>query len=114
MVALLKSSLDPSRSENYRPISLLPFLSKVAEKYVNQQRSGFVEQRNLLQRIQLGFHPQYGTESALLLASESMCQTMGRETAALLLLDPSAAFKTMSHSQLIGEAVELRGQPLGP
>lgn len=69
---LKKPTLDPSKPENYRLISLLPFLSKVAEKHINHQLSGFIEEKDLRHSTQSGLHPWYSTESVLLLASESL------------------------------------------
>ncbi|KAJ1176114.1 hypothetical protein NDU88_001397 [Pleurodeles waltl] len=70
---------------------------KVAEKYVNQQLSIFIEVKKLLHRTQSGFRPLHSTESALLLTSESIRKTVDRDlTAALLMLGISAAFDTVS------------------
>lgn len=41
---LKKPHLDPSEPGNYRPISLLPLLGKIAEKHVNQALSQFLEE----------------------------------------------------------------------
>jgi hypothetical protein len=41
--------------ENYRPISVLPVLSKVLERAVHQQLSEFLKEQNLLTKYQFGY-----------------------------------------------------------
>ena len=41
--------------ENYRPISLLPVLSKVLERVVHTQTSAYLDQLGLLYKHQYGF-----------------------------------------------------------
>ena len=40
-----KSNLDPSVFNNYRPVSNLPFLSKILEKLVFNQVNAFFKQK---------------------------------------------------------------------
>lgn len=63
---LKKSTLDPYISNNYRPISNLPFLSKVLEKVVYQQLNHFLSTNNCLNTLQSGLCPHYSTGIALL------------------------------------------------
>ena len=39
----LYKKLDPLNKENYRPISLLPYLSKVSEKIIYKQINSYME-----------------------------------------------------------------------
>lgn len=41
-----KPSLDPSQPENYRPMSKLPFLSKILEEVVAEQLPYFLEKHD--------------------------------------------------------------------
>ncbi len=63
---LKKSNLDPSVLSNYRPISKLPFLSKVLEKAVLNQLQAFLVQNDIFQKFQSGFKANHSTETALL------------------------------------------------
>ncbi len=50
-----KPKLDPCELANYRPISNLPFMSKILEKVVSAQLCSFLQ----------GFGPHHNTETAL-------------------------------------------------
>lgn len=63
-------SLDPDCFSNYRPISLLPGISKIAEKHMNSVLSSYLESHNLLHSTQMGFRTHQGTETALLAVIE--------------------------------------------
>ncbi len=50
---------------NYRPISILPVMSKFLEKVVAEQLINYLESNNLLHQHQFGFRPQHSTETAV-------------------------------------------------
>ena len=47
---------------NYRPISLLPLISKVIEKVIHDQTSTFLNSKNLLYTYQSGFRKKHSTD----------------------------------------------------
>ena len=51
-----------TEASNYRPISLLPLISKVIEKVIHDQTSAFLNSRNLLYYDQSGFRKSYSTD----------------------------------------------------
>ena len=57
---------DPSLFSNYRPISILPCLSKVFEKLFYLRLSGFLTKFNILNHHQYGFRPHHSTAMAIL------------------------------------------------
>uniref|UniRef100_A0A3P9I249 Reverse transcriptase domain-containing protein n=1 Tax=Oryzias latipes TaxID=8090 RepID=A0A3P9I249_ORYLA len=99
---LKKPGSDPNLFNNLRPISNLPFISKILEKIVASQLYDHLKHNNLLEPFQSGFRPSHSTETALLkitndllIAADSALLTI------LILLDLSAAFDTISHSILL-------------
>ena len=65
VVPVFKSG-DPSLFTNYRPISVLPFLSKVFEKIVYNCLCDFICYNNILYDYQFGFRPKHSTQQAII------------------------------------------------
>ena len=51
--------------QNYRPISLLPLISKIIEKIVHNQTQSFLDKNNILFNFQSGFRKKFSTDSCL-------------------------------------------------
>ncbi|CAJ1061240.1 RNA-directed DNA polymerase from mobile element jockey [Xyrichtys novacula] len=99
---LKKTGLDPSLCANFRPISNLPYLSKILEKVVYNQLLPFLEDNGITELFQSGFKALHSTESALLKVSNDILMTTDSgKFVVLVLLDLSAAFDTVDHSILI-------------
>ncbi len=69
---LKKPTLNTSLIENYRPVSLLPFIAKTLERVVFNQVSLFLSQNNKLDAKQSGFRSGHSTETALLSVTEAL------------------------------------------
>ncbi|XP_071270957.1 phosphatidylinositol-3,5-bisphosphate 3-phosphatase MTMR6-like isoform X2 [Salvelinus alpinus] len=94
---LKKPTLDPSDVNNYRPVSLLSFLSKTLERAVLGQLSCYLSQNDLLDPNQSGFKTSHSTETALLCVTEALRTAKANSlSSALILLDLSAAFDTVN------------------
>ncbi len=94
---LKKPTLNTSLLENYRPISLLPFIAKTLERVVFNQVSLFLSQNNKLDAKQSGFRSGHSTETALLSVPEALrIAKDDSKSSVLILLDLSAAFDTVS------------------
>ncbi|KAM9472602.1 uncharacterized protein ACWYII_007843 [Salvelinus alpinus] len=105
---LKKPTLDPSDVNNYRPVSLLSFLSKTLERAVLGQLSCYLSQNDLLDPNQSGFKTSHSTETALLCVTEALRTAKANSlSSALILLDLSAAFDTVNHQILLSTLSEL-------
>ena len=60
----LHKSVPFSNFDNYRPISILPVLSKIIEKIIHHQVMLFLNENHLLLQSQSGFRPNLSTEYA--------------------------------------------------
>ncbi len=64
IVPIFKSG-DPLSIDNYRPISILPTVSKVTEKLVAEQISSYLSRSSFsMHPMQFGFRAKYSTETA--------------------------------------------------
>ena len=105
---LKKPTLDPSDVNNYRPVSLLSFLSKTLERAVLGQLYRYLSQNDLLDPNQSGFKTSHSTETALLCITEALRTAKANSlSSALILLDLSAAFDTVNHQILLSTLSEL-------
>ena len=95
---------DPSDLKDLRPISILPYMSKILEKSIYSQLYGFVERNNILPSMQSGFRRGRGTVTALLDVTDNVLaeQDSGCGTV-LTLLDFSRAFDCLNTSLLISK-----------
>ena len=92
----------PRVRANFRPISKLPFLSKILEKVVHSQLMSFLEEHNILEVFQSGFKSLHSTKSALLRVFNYIFSTTDSgDCVILVLLDLTAAFDTVDHEILI-------------
>nr|CAH7757999.1 unnamed protein product [Callosobruchus chinensis] len=90
--------------DDLRPISLLPTLSKVFERFIYFQLFEYVTSKGILPEMQSGFRKGYSTTSVLLKVSDYIIRSLDAGLATLLvLLDFSKAFDTLDHSLLLAK-----------
>ena len=99
---LKKNGLDCDDLKNFRPISNLPFLSKVIEKVVASQLIDHMDRHHLHNEHQSAYRVAHSTETALLKVREDVLAAMSNKKGMLMvLLDLSAAFDTVNHVKLL-------------
>jgi len=87
---------------NYRPISNLPFLSKILEKVVLHKLFSHLQENNLSNPFQSAYRAGHSTETVLLRSVNDILSALDNDNIYVLpLLDLSAAFDTTDHQILL-------------
>ena len=89
---------------NYRPISLLPSMSKIYEYVVFEQLLKYMEDNRLFYKDQFGFRPGHSTELASLRFVDTLVQQMDNfYVPTSILIDLSKAFDTLDHDIVLSK-----------
>ena len=92
---------------NYRPISLLPFFSKILEKLVHKRLYEYLSNKNFLSPNQFGFHPGKNTTQALASAIDRISRSFELGTITVgILPDFQKAFDTFHHNILLSKLLK--------
>ena len=88
--------------DNYRPISILPILSKILERAVQFQLVEFLETHKLFSKFQCGFRRNHSTQSAITFLTDTIRRNIddGCITGAIF-VDFRKAFDTIDHKMLL-------------
>ena len=102
VVPAYKNDGERSDPGNYRPISLLPVISKMFESFVNDRITKHLERTGLFSDLQYGFRAFRSTADLLTVLSERIYNSLdvGGETRAIA-LDISKAFDKVWHAGLL-------------
>ena len=99
-ICLIPKKGDLHLISNYRPISLLPIMSKVFESLVYSKICHFIYPS--LNKQQFGFLPNRSCPSQMLIfLSEILNNTENRKSSDIVYLDFKKAFDTVSHNELL-------------
>ena len=102
----IKSPKEPS---DFRPISILPILSKVYERLIMNQMVGFLETEQLLSQNQSGFRKGHCTTTTCIKIRDDILKAMSRgEITLSVMADYSKAFDTVDYETLIRKLHKLR------
>ena len=109
-VHLLKSSIcDTLMPKSYRPVALLPVLSKVMEKVVFSQLVIYLESNNLIHPNLHGSRAGHNTSTALIQLYDKWVEEVeDGKMVGVLICDQSAAFDLCDHYLLV-EKLKLMG-----
>jgi len=102
IVRPLQKTPSPKSPSDYRPISILPALSKCLERLVHQQMYSYIIRYNILSNFQSGFRSQHSTTTALLKITDDIRRAMDKKLLTFLMLfDFSKAFDCVYHPLLL-------------
>lgn len=101
VVSVLPKTSNPEEYKDLRAISVLPTLSKICEKIMEQQLKEWLTQNDLIPSIQSGFRPGHSCTTALLhIVDDVIGATDQGLCTVLILLDFSRAFDTLNYDIL--------------
>lgn len=106
---------DADDVSNYRPISVLPCISKIIEKLLNCRLIAYLNKNNILSNSQFGFRKGRSTQDAVLeLTSEIINKVDKGDKCLAVFLDLKKAFDTVSVPILLRrlETIGIRGVAL--
>ena len=87
---------------NYRPISLLPLISKVIEKVSHNQTSTFLNSKSLQYTYQSGFRKKHSTDFCLSCLKDNIFKGFDKGMmTGMILIDLQKAFDTIDHDVLL-------------
>ena len=103
-VVPLHKKEDKLNPKNYRPVALLPIISKIIEKAIFIPVIQYLEENELLHPSHHGFRSCHSTASSLLQMYDTWITAMEKnEISAVIMLDMSAAFDVVDTSILLGK-----------
>ena len=89
------SKIDP---QNYRPISLLPLISKIIEKVIHNQSQEYLDKHNILYKYQSGFRKNHSADTCLSYLNDKIIQGFDKGLlTGMILIDLQKAFDTINH-----------------
>ena len=92
----------PTAPKDYRPINILPALSKALERIVHKQLTDYFNEHSLFDTYQSGFRTGHSTTTALLKVTEDIRQAMDEQMSTVLtLLDFGKAFDSANTDLLL-------------
>ena len=96
--------MNPQTLSEYRPISILPILSKVFERVILQQLTEIIEHEMIYDQKQSGFRKGHSTTTILLKLKDDISNAMKKgEVTLAILADFSKAFDTVDYRTLLRE-----------
>ena len=101
VIPIFKSG-SANDTNNYRPISVLPVLSKILERFVHSQFSNFLESNSLITKEQSGFRSLHSTLTSLIHCTNRWLRNIDKGlVTGVVFIDLHKAFDTVNYEILL-------------
>ena len=95
VIPILKAD-NEQNIQNYRPISVLPFFSKILERVIYNKLLEFINENNILYEKQFGFRQGHATSHAIMTLVEKVTKALDTEKIVVgVYLDIQKAFDSI-------------------
>ncbi|CAG9138207.1 unnamed protein product, partial [Plutella xylostella] len=99
---ILKAGKPPHQTSSYRPISLLPLLSKLFEKVISRRLNRWLEDNRIIPQHQFGFRMKHSTIEQVHRVCDHIRHTLeSKEYCSGVFLDVQQAFDKVWHAGLL-------------
>lgn len=102
VIMIPKPGKPPNEAKSYRPISLLPVISKLFEKLLLKRLKPIIEQRHLVPNHQFGFRQKHSTIDQVHRITDIIEKALeGKQICSAIFLDVAQAFDKVWHEGLV-------------
>ena len=105
VVPILKSG-DSSNINNYRPISIHPFFSKIYERLMYNNVFNFMNEKELIYKYQFGFRQKHSTQQALITLVDKITKSLDSGDIVIGVFFKKA-FDTVNHKILFKKCLHM-------
>ena len=110
LITPIPKKANVAELKNFRPISNLPFISKLVERIVVDKLSDYCDKNDLNEKYQSAYRKGHSCETALLHVANTILTNMDTQQVTILtLLDLSAALDTIPHERFLQRLEEEYG-----